>query len=191
MLRDENRRLVANGLNPIHERDRANSQTQGCDNTFASLLKLTFEAKKAELKGDGKAGRWLSPLSTHVLPNIGHSSVESLNQMDVYNLVKPMWHTKHETARKALNRIGIVLKYAAAMGLDVNLNAVPLAKELLGKSNHQPQSVPALRWKDVPEFYQSLDQASPTHFALRLLILTASRTKPIRLMQLSQVGGDI
>ena len=48
--------------------------------------------------------------------------------MDVYNLVKPLWHNKHETARKALNRIGIVLKYAAAMGLDVNLNAVPLAK---------------------------------------------------------------
>lgn len=191
LLRDENRKLVANGLNPIHERDRANSQAQERDTTFASLLKLTFEAKKAELKEDGKAGRWLSPLSTHVLPKLGHRNVESLNQMDVYNLVKPLWHTKHETARKALNRIGIVLKYAAAMGLDVNLNAVPLAKELLGKSNHQPQSVPALHWKDVPEFYQSLDQASPTHFALRLLILTASRTKPIRFMQLSQIEGDI
>lgn len=64
--------------------------------------------------------------------------------MDVYNLIKPRWHTKYETARKALDRIGIVLKYAAAMGLDVNLNAVPLTKGLLVKSNHQPQSVPAL-----------------------------------------------
>ena len=191
LLRDENRKLLANGLNPIHERDRANSQAQEYDHTFASLLSLTFEAKKAELKEDGKAGRWLSPLSIHVLPKLGHRNVESLNQMDFHNLVKPLWHTKHETARKALNRIGIVLKYAAAMGLDVNLNAVPLAKELLGKSNHQPQSVPALHWKDVPEFYQSLDQASPTHFALRLLILTASRTKPIRFMQLSQINEDL
>ena len=191
LLRDENRKLLVNGLNPIHERDRANSQAQECDHTFASLLSLTFEAKKAELKEDGKAGRWLSPLSIHVLPKLGHRNVESLNQMDFHNLVKPLWHTKHETARKALNRIGIVLKYAAAMGLDVNLNAVPLAKELLGKSNHQPKSVPALHWKDVPEFYQSLDQASPTHFALRLLILTASRTKPIRFVQLSQINEDL
>ena len=55
LFRDENRKLVATGLNPVNERDRANSQAQAYDNTFSSRLKLTFEVKKTELKEDGKA----------------------------------------------------------------------------------------------------------------------------------------
>ena len=50
-----------------------------------------FEARKAELKGDGKAGRWFSPLELHVLPKIGRVPIEELDQQDIKNVLAPIW----------------------------------------------------------------------------------------------------
>ncbi len=46
-----------------------------------------------------------------------------------------------------MNRIGLVLKHAAAMDLPVDLQATAKAKELLGKSRHVVKNVPAMRGK--------------------------------------------
>lgn len=88
-----------------------------------NVADAAFEARKAELKGDGKAGRWFSPLELHVLPKLGKVPVEDIDQRDIETVLMPLWHTKAETARKALNRLGIVLKHGAAMGYDVDLQA--------------------------------------------------------------------
>nr|WP_302477858.1 site-specific integrase [Ruegeria arenilitoris] len=44
-------------------------------------------------------------------------------------------------------------------------------------------------WKDVPAFYKSLG-TNTAELALRLLILTASRSAPVRLAKLDQFDGD-
>ena len=90
-----------------------------------------------------------------------------------------------------MNRLGIVMRHAAAMGLDVDIQATEKAKALLGKSRHKPRNVPAMDWRDVPEFYVSLNDGSITHLALRLLILTAARSSEIRFCQLSEIEGDV
>jgi integrase len=43
----------------------------------------------------------------------------------------------------------------------------------------------------VPAFYQSLDGGTVTELALRLLILTAVRSYPLRNLHEDQVEGDI
>jgi hypothetical protein len=43
--------------------------------TLAAVAEEAFEARKAQLKGDGKAGRWFSPLELHVLPKLGRVPV--------------------------------------------------------------------------------------------------------------------
>ena len=63
-----------------------------------------------------------------------------------------IWHSKSETARKAMNRLNLVMQYGAAMELDVDLNAVAKAKALLG-NRHKPAHIPALHWNEVPHFY--------------------------------------
>ena len=42
------------------------------------------------------------------------------------------------------------MKHAPAMGLEVNLNAVLNAKQLLGHSGHIVRHHPALPWQDIP-----------------------------------------
>lgn len=88
-----------------------------------------------------------------------------------------------------MNRLSIVLKHAAALGLDVDMQATEKAKALLGKTRHQAKHIVAVDWQDVPDFYASLVEPTVTHLALRLLILTALRSKPIRFCHVDQIEG--
>ena len=113
---------------PIKLRDNERREAAKTINFLKNVAIAAFEARKAELKADGKAGRWLSPLELHVLPKLGRLPVEHIDQRDIADTLSKIWHSKAETARKAMNRLGIVFQYGAAMGLNVDLNAVAKAK---------------------------------------------------------------
>lgn len=185
------RNIAAVGRDPIKEREAEEQAARREDITLNIITADAFESRKAELKGDGNAGRWLSPLNIHVLPKLGKVPVTDLDQRDIRDTLAPIWHTKADTARKAMNRISIVLKHAAALGLDVDLQATEKAKALLGKSRHVPKNIPAMDWRDVPDFYASLEEPTLTHLASRLLILTALRSNPLRNLRLDQIDGDV
>lgn len=185
------RKLAAAGRDPIKEREAEERAARREDITLAILTADAFESRKAELKGDGAAGRWLSPLTIHVLPKLGKVPVTDLDQRDIRDTLAPIWHTKADTARKAMNRLAIVLRYAAALGLDVDLQATDKAKALLGKTRHKPKNIPAMAWVEVPDFYASLEEPTLTHLALRLLILTGIRSGPLRNLRLDQIEGDV
>lgn len=186
------RGFAADGIDPIKQREKERREAARQNFTLNDVTRETFEARKAELKNDGKAGRWMSPLEIHVLPKIGKVPVSDIDQLDIRQVLAPIWHSKADTARKAMNRLGLVLKHAAAMGLDVDLQATEKAKALLGKSRHISKNVPALDWQDVPEFYQSLTaENSITHLALRLLILTGMRSAPVRFAHFDQIENGV
>ena len=188
---DRWRSMALQGIDPIKERARIAREHVRDDNTLRKIAEEAFEARKAELKGDGKAGRWFSPLELHVLPKLGRVPIEEIDQRDIRDILAPIWHTKADTARKAMNRLGIVLKHGAALGLDVDLMATEKAKALLGKSRHEPQNIASMAWAEVPGFYASLSEPTITHLALRLLILTGLRSKPVRFLRLDQIDGDV
>lgn len=184
------RAVAASKLDPIKVREREAREAARADISLAVITEAAFEARKAELKGDGQAGRWLSPLQNHVLPKLGKVPVTDIDQRDIRDALAPIWHTKADAARKALNRLGIVLRHAAAMDLDVDLQATAKAKALLGQSRHVAQNIPAMAWQDVPAFYASLSEPSPVNLALRLLILTGVRSGPLRQLRLEHIEGD-
>lgn len=188
---DIHRAKVRQGLDPIKQREREQREAVRNLHILKDVALDAFESRKAELKGDGKAGRWFSPLELHVLPKLGKVPVSEIDQTDIRDALAPIWHEKADTARKAMNRLGICMRHAAALGLDVDLQATDKAKALLGKQRHTVQNIPALHWQDVPDFYQSLTDGSVTHLALRLLILTALRSKAIRFMRLDEIEGDV
>lgn len=169
---DKWRRVSQQGQDPIKQRQSAQRAAERNMHILNDIALDAFESRKAELKGDGKAGRWFSPLELHVLPKLGKLPVSEIDQRDT---LAPIWHDKAETARKAMNRLSICIKHAAALGLDVDIQATEKAKALLGKQRHKVVNVPALHWRDVPAFYQSLNEGTVTELALRLLILMAVR----------------
>jgi integrase len=185
------RKLVRQGIDPIKERNRQKREAIRGLHCLKDVALDAFESRKAELKDNGKAGRWFSPLELHVLPKLGNVPVAEIDQIDIRDTLAPIWHDKADTARKAMNRLGICLTHAAALGLDVDLQATDKAKALLGKQRHKVRHIPALPWQEVPAFYASLIEGTTTELALKLLILTAVRSKPIRFLRLNQIDEDI
>lgn len=185
------RSVVRDGKDPIKERERARREAERDIHLLKDIALDAFESRKAELKGDGVAGRWFSPLELHVLPKLGKVPVSEIDQKDIRDTLAPIWHTKADTARKAMNRLGICMKHAAALGLDVDLQATDKARALLGKQRHTVSNIPAMPWQEVPAFYASLSDGSVTHLALRLMILTVARSRPLRFIHESQIEGDV
>ncbi len=188
---DKWRATVREDKDPIKERDRLRREAARNMHLLKDIALDAFESRKAELKGDGVNGRWFSPLELHVLPKLGKVPVAEIDQNDIRDVLAPIWHTKAETARKAMNRLGICLKHGAALGLDVDLQATAKAAALLGRQRHKAENIPALHWREVPEFYASLSDGTPAHLGLRLVILTAVRSGPLRFMRLDQIEGDV
>jgi integrase len=185
------RAVLAEGRDPIAVRASEKLSASRADTRLSTMAAGAFDARKAELKGDGASGRWFSPLELHVLPRLGRTPIQEIDQRLIRDCLAPIWHEKGETARKALNRLGIVLRHAAALGLEVDLQATTKAAALLGRSRRQSKHIPAMPWQDVPEFYSSIEEPTVTHLALRLLILTGVRSRPIRFFRLEQIEGDV
>lgn len=91
---DQWRSLAKAGTDPIKARDRARRQLARADHTMLSIADEAYEARKAELKDDGRAGRWYSPLKVHVLPKLGGVPITQVDQKDIRDVLTPIWHTK-------------------------------------------------------------------------------------------------
>ncbi|EJF94354.1 hypothetical protein ME9_01275 [Bartonella taylorii 8TBB] len=191
-LANQWRSVLHDGRDPIKEREKQKREAISNLHYLKDIALDAFESRKAELKGDGKAGNWFLPLQLYVLPKLGCIPISEITQTEIRNTLAPIWHTKAKTARTALMRLNLCLKHAAALGLDVDLQATEKAQALLGKQRHKITNRPAMDWKDVPAFYQTLCKTTTiTYLALRLLILTGVRTYPLRHIHKDQVDGDI
>lgn len=186
----EARRQWRLGSDPILERLKARRSTKPM--TLKEAIASCFEARKAELKGDGEAGRWMSPLSLHIIPKLGSYPVEEIDQHVLKDVLAPIWHKKADTAEKALNRINLTLKHAAALGISVDLQATMKVRALLGKQRHTVTHIPSMPYGDAPAFYKwLLTQDGVSARALRFLILTVARTSEVRLASFVEFKDDI
>jgi integrase len=188
--RDQQAFLRRQGKDPKQAR-AASKITASAGMSFGDLTDRAFDATRDSLKGDGIAGRWMSPLTLYALPKIGQMAASDVDQSVVEAVLRPIWKTKHPTAIKLANRIGIVLRHGAALGLPVHIDAVDRAKLILGRQVTVPKSHPAMPWRDLPQFYQSLKDESIPQLALKLTILTLHRLRPVRLARDEEFDGDI
>ncbi len=184
------RRTLRDGLDPIVEREKAKYRPNRL--TVTRAIDSCFEARKAELKDDGQAGRWMSPLKHHIIPKLGTYPIEDIDQHALKRVLEPIWHEKTEAAVKALNRMNLTLKHAAALGLDVDLQATMKARALLGRQRHTVSHIPSMPYDDAPAFYQWLATTEGVAArALRFLMLTLARTSEVRLAAFQEFDGDV
>ncbi|WP_224815167.1 integrase arm-type DNA-binding domain-containing protein [Hasllibacter sp. MH4015] len=184
------KKLIADGVSPQSERASKKAALQRGVPTLSQIAPLAFEARKAQLHKDGVAGRWYSPVRDHVLPRLGHLRVDQLHQTDIRDAIAPIWSAMPTTARKAIGRLKIILEHAAAEGYDVNLNAVPLAKILLGKQNIRPKSHASLPWQEMPMLYQSYDDGV-VDTAFKFLVVTVVRVSNVTQARWDEIQGDL
>lgn len=187
---DAARKICRDGKDPIFERIRARREIKRL--TLKEAIESCFEARKAELKRDGEAGRWMSPLTVHVIPRIGAYPVDEIDQHVIREILGPIWHKKPDAAEKALNRINLSLKHAAALGIAVDMQATMKARALMGKQRKEVVHIPAMPYKEASTFYRWLtEQSLISALALRFLMLTAARTSEVRLATFDEFENGI
>ena len=87
----EARRRLRDGVDPILERQGTRRKAKRL--TLNDAIQTCFAARQAELKADGKAGRWMSPLTTHIIPSIGSMAIEDIDQHVLKRVLCFLAHT--------------------------------------------------------------------------------------------------
>lgn len=191
--RDRWQAILANGQDPMDVRDQeraaARQELEKSEATFAHVCALVFEARKLGLRGEGTRGRWLSPLTTHILPAIGNKPVSRLTRHDYAAALRPIWRTKHPTALKAQRRLELVIREGRYMGFNCDPFEAEAAVRILGEVRHVEHKIPATPWQELPDLFGRLGTGSAAE-CLRLLILTLARSNACTGARKEEFAGD-
>ena len=128
--------------------------------------------------------QWPSSLKRYAYPTIGKLTIPEIKPSHIYELLRPIWVEKRETANRVRGRIETII----AKNVDVDdtdfRNPAELTKQLREKLPRRPKRVvrhhPALPYVEAPQFMADLSAAGGTAASmLRFLIFTACRTNEV------------
>lgn len=184
-LAADNRKLVRQGVDPLEARIEEEKIAQEAVITFTSCAARYIKAHRRSWKNAKHARQWISTLKTYARPKIGKKAVDEISTQDVLEVLKPIWTSKNETAKRVQGRIENILDYAAAHGYRDAVNPARwrghldklLAKpSRIQKVNHHP----AMPYDQVADFLKAVQEySSMSSKALQFLILTATRTSEV------------
>lgn len=177
------RRKVREGDDPIAERRKAR------------IIVPNFEAAARACHAalgegwiSGHYARWLSGFELHIFPRIGKKPVDQVDSACVVFALSAIWLQIPESARRLLQRIGVVLDFAHIKGWlpeEVSLRSV---RKGLPRQNDKRGHMEAMPYAEVPAFMQKLTKAALTigRNALRFTIYNAVWTIPAEPMKMRE-----
>lgn len=183
------RELRAEGKDPITVRESERDAVL----TFDECAQGYIEAHSA-CWVDRYTRNWVSTIKTYVSPVIGNLPVSTIETAHVMRILKPIWYEKTVTANHIRNRIERILSWAKASGYREGQNPAMWRDHLehklpKKKRIHKKKHFPAMPYQQVGEFMRELPDEVQCN-ALRLLILTASRTGAVVGARRSEVVGN-
>jgi len=182
---DTARRLLLDGKDPLDQKnaDKAAQALQRAKSiTFDECATDYIKAHRAEWANAKHAEQWTNTLATYASPVIGKLAVLDVDTGLIVRVLKPIWSTKSETARRLRARIESVLDSAATLGYRGGENPARWRghlEHLLPKLNKaaKVEHHPALPFTEVPAFLVEIRKREGVAAkALEFAILTAART---------------
>jgi integrase len=187
---------VDQGRDPILLRKQARSRLraeQAAAKTFKQCANEYIEAKAPEWSNPKHEQQWSNTLETYVNPKIGSLLVADVGLPQVLDVLKPVWVTKTETAKRVRGRIEAILDWATVQHYRSGINPARW-KGHLDKILPAPRKVrkvqhhAALPAAALPPFMgrlRSMEGLGPK--ALEFLILTAARSGEVRGARWSEI----
>jgi len=176
--RDKAREQIAQGIDPGAAKKEQEAVEES---TFLKVATEWMEYKKTSRFSAGHADRVWRSLEQDVFPSLGHLPVATIDTRQIAAVIKQIeGRGVRETAARALQKITAILQFAAKDGR-VSHNA---ARELRGTvETRRVEHMSALTREELPEFLRRLEAANVypvTRLALKMVLLTLTRTKEIR-----------
>ena len=169
----ENRRTIAEGRDP---------RGVGIP-TFRDGLEKVLELQRPNWRSPKSEKQWRSSLDAYA-SELMHERVSKIQSGDVMDVLRPIWNTKRETARRVRQRIAAVMKWAIAKGYRPDNPAGEQVLQALPKNGvirkHQP-ALPHGRVGGAVRVIRATEAWPSTKLAFELLVLTATRSGEVRL----------
>jgi integrase len=170
------RELLSDGRDPIAER---REKAEEAIPTFGQLADQVIDSLENGWVNAKHRQQWRSTLNTHAAA-LRSIPVDQIRTDDVLTVLKPIWQTKHETAKRVRGRIEKVLDAAKARNLRHGENSAAWRgnlDHLLLTSKKPVRRHPAMTIDDIPDFIGRLRETlSVAARCMEFLILTASRS---------------
>lgn len=182
------RELIAQGLDPIIERDRTNATRRAEESkkaaipTFDECAADYIAAHRSSWRNPKHAQQWVNTLNTYASPVIGKLRVNEISTDQVMQILKPIWYDKTDTAKRVRGRIEIVLDYAKANKKRDGENPARWVENLKHLLPSPEKIAPvehhaALDYKSMGEFMRQVRQRDGIGaLALEFTVLTCART---------------
>jgi integrase len=195
----EARALIRDGKDPIEHRNtkRVEAKVEASRAvTFKAYAEGFISGREAGWKNEKHRQQWRNSLRDYAYPHIGHLAVANVDTEGVLKVLRPIWATKKETARRVRGRIEQILNAAKAEGLRTGENPAlwrgHLDQVLARRRKSVVKHHPALPYAELPAFMRSLakDTSDAAHM-LRFIIATVCRYNEAAEMDPGEVSGDI
>jgi integrase len=156
--------------------------------TFAEAAQACHEALKSGWANRRHSDSWLASLENHMFPAIGTVPVDTVTSIAIRDAIAPIWLTIPETARRVLQRVGVVLDYAHIREWRPNEASLRSVRKGLPRQPAEENHYPALPYAEVPAFVARLMKlpVAAGRDALLFTILTAARSGETRLATWSE-----
>lgn len=171
-------RLVRSGVNPIESRQASSNAKRGVP-TFGELADQVIDSMIGGFRNDKHIYQWEQTLGDAYCKTLRPKLVSDIKTDDVLDVLRPIWLTKSETAKRLRARIEKVLDAAKVKGYRSEENPARWKGHLsaiLPKPNKAKRHQRALSYNLAPSFWVALSAREATAAdAFRFLILNATR----------------
>lgn len=172
------RNVAKSGRDPAAERKKDRKPPP----SFKEATIATHKAQQNSHSWSKKtADAFLSSLETHAYPTLGKMRVDLVEAEHIANALAPIWTAKPDMAKKVRQRIATVLDFAKAKNWRATEAPRKAVGSLTGKTK-KGGNFPAMPYADVPAYYRSLAESTPTkgRLGLMLAIATVARSIEVR-----------
>ena len=154
-----------------------------CSVTFRAAFDGYFEMKEQQLSNDKHRAQWRSTMQAYVFPAIGKRPVGEITAAEVIDILKPIWNTKRETARRILQRMRAVFEAAIVRGERDKASPTSASRPCSAPENESSsiiQHCTTSTCRRSCRYLRGLEGWAATRLAFEFLILTASRSGEVR-----------
>ena len=183
---EDNRRQILNKIDPIEDKRKQEVLRNQQGKKFSYIADLYISAKKKEEWRNPKSEQqWRNTITSYAVPFLDKKPLIDINIDDIQELLLPIWSSKTETARRLQQRLFRIFGYAKIKRWYEKDNPALWKgglQEVMADPYkiHKVKSFASLNYSNISNFYKDISEIDLLAvYALRLLILTATRTKEV------------
>lgn len=173
----ENKRLVASGVDPTAKKERRVVPT------FAEAARECHQGNVPRWRNKRHAKAWLATLEKYAFPVMGNLPVNQIEKSHVLAALTPIWGSKQETARRVRQRIRTTFKWAMAHDFVENNPAGEAIDGALPPMPKFKAHFKAVPYQEVPEAMRTVADSNATlavKLCFEFAVYTAARSGEAR-----------